>query len=87
LILPGVTIGEDAVVAAGAIVASDVLPRTVVAGVPAKQISTVGEVDAKRASRKAQFFAWATYGVDDLAPDLDAELREAADRDGGYFIG
>lgn len=35
-ILPGVTIGENAIVAAGAVVSRDVPPNTVVAGVPAK---------------------------------------------------
>jgi acetyltransferase-like isoleucine patch superfamily enzyme len=37
-ILPGVHIGADAVVAAGAVVTHDVPPATVVAGVPAKVI-------------------------------------------------
>ena len=40
-ILPGVTIGENAVVAAGAVVTSDVPPNTVVGGVPAKVIKTL----------------------------------------------
>ncbi len=40
-ILPGVTIGEGAVVAAGAVVTKDVAPRTVVGGVPAKLIKTL----------------------------------------------
>ena len=40
-VLPGVTIGEDAVVAAGAVVTKDVPPRTVVGGVPAKKIREV----------------------------------------------
>lgn len=35
-ILPGVTIGDNAIVAAGAVVTKDVPPDTVVAGVPAK---------------------------------------------------
>lgn len=39
MILPGVTIGEGAVVAAGAVVSKDVKPYSVVAGVPARQIS------------------------------------------------
>ena len=43
VILPGVTIGEYSIVAAGAVVTKDVLPRTVVAGVPAKMIKTVDE--------------------------------------------
>ena len=37
-ILPGVTIGEGAVVAAGAIVTKDVAPYSIVGGVPAKLI-------------------------------------------------
>ena len=37
-ILPGVTVGENAVVAAGAVVSRDVAPNTVVAGVPAKVV-------------------------------------------------
>ena len=37
-ILPGVTVGENAVVAAGAVVNRDVPPNTVVAGIPAKII-------------------------------------------------
>ncbi|QJW90763.1 sugar O-acetyltransferase [Spirosoma taeanense] len=37
-VLPGVTIGENAVVAAGAIVSRDVPANTVVAGIPAKVV-------------------------------------------------
>jgi acetyltransferase-like isoleucine patch superfamily enzyme len=42
LVLPGVTVGERAVVAAGAVVTRDVAPETVVAGVPAREIGRVG---------------------------------------------
>lgn len=38
-ILPGVTIGRGAIVAAGAVVRSNVAPYTIVGGVPARQIA------------------------------------------------
>jgi acetyltransferase-like isoleucine patch superfamily enzyme len=40
-ILPGVTIGENAVVAAGAVVSKDVPANTVVGGIPAKVIKSI----------------------------------------------
>ena len=40
-ILPGVTIGDDAVIAAGAVVNRDVPPRAVVGGVPARVLKMV----------------------------------------------
>ncbi len=40
-ILPGVTIGENAVVAAGAVVSKDVPDNVVVGGIPAKIIKTI----------------------------------------------
>ena len=39
-ILPGVTIGENSIVAAGAVVSRDVPPNTIVAGIPAKVVKT-----------------------------------------------
>ena len=41
VILPGVTIGEHCVVAAGAVVTKDVPPHSLVAGVPAKVIKQI----------------------------------------------
>ena len=37
-VLPGVTIGDFAIVAAGAVVTKDVAPRTIVGGVPARKM-------------------------------------------------
>ncbi|HEU5111648.1 MAG TPA: DapH/DapD/GlmU-related protein [Micromonosporaceae bacterium] len=44
VVMMGVTIGDEAVVAAGAVVTKDVPSRTVVAGVPAVPVGTV-EID------------------------------------------
>ena len=41
IILPGVTVGENSVVGAGAVVTHDVPPNTVVAGNPARVIKTI----------------------------------------------
>lgn len=41
IILPGVTIGENAIVAAGAVVTKDVPSNTIVAGVPAKILRNI----------------------------------------------
>lgn len=45
VICPGVEIGEEAFVAAGAVVAADVAPRAVVIGVPARQVREVADED------------------------------------------
>lgn len=42
-ILPGVTIGDNAVIAAGSVVTKDVPENVVVAGVPAKKIKNISE--------------------------------------------
>ncbi|HID41915.1 MAG TPA: N-acetyltransferase, partial [Pyrodictium sp.] len=48
VLLPGVRVGEGAVVAAGALVTRDVKPSTVVAGAPAREIYTRGEYEERR---------------------------------------
>lgn len=40
-ILPGITVGENAIVGAGSVVTKDVLPNTIVAGVPAKIVKEI----------------------------------------------
>ena len=54
LILPGVRIGEGAVIGAGAVITRDVLPYKIVAGVPAK---VIGERDCK-IDYKCTYFPW-----------------------------
>jgi acetyltransferase-like isoleucine patch superfamily enzyme len=45
VLVPGVEVGEEAFVAAGAVVTSDVPPRAVVMGVPARVLREVGDED------------------------------------------
>ena len=47
IIMPGVTIGNNCIIAAGSIVTKSVNDGEIVAGVPAKKISTVAEYEDK----------------------------------------
>ena len=48
IILPGVTVGPNAIIAAGAVVTDDVPEGTIVGGVPAKVIGSFEELKKKR---------------------------------------
>lgn len=58
IVLPGVTIGPDAIVAAGAVVNKDVPPGTVVAGVPARPVSSTAD-RVKRLRAQTLALPWA----------------------------
>lgn len=58
IIMPGVTIGPDAIVAAGAVVTKDVAPNTVVGGVPARPIGRTDEL-ARNMAEKTRALPWA----------------------------
>jgi len=57
IIMPGVTIGPNAIVAAGSVVTRDVLPNTIVGGVPAKKIGTVDEY-LQRCKQRTAALPW-----------------------------
>lgn len=63
IVLPGVTVGDGAVVAAGAVVTKDIAPYTIVAGVPARPIKQRFET---RMAERLQALAWWHWPHDKL---------------------
>lgn len=88
LILPGVKIGEDAVVGAGAVVTRDVQKGTVVAGSPAAQIDTTMNLDRKQlaAMTAGAVFNEGLYNRKGLEQSRENELDDAISRYGCYFL-
>jgi maltose O-acetyltransferase len=87
LILPGVTVGDDAVIAAGAVVTSDVPAGTVVAGNPARPIGATSDLDEARLQAMAErrVLDETIYNRQPLSQREAIELEEAAEA-GEYFL-
>ncbi|SKB39767.1 chloramphenicol O-acetyltransferase type B [Sphingobacterium nematocida] len=58
MLMPGITIGEGAIVASGAIVTKDVEPYTVVAGNPAKPIKKRFSPEAIESLQQLRIYDW-----------------------------
>ena len=78
IVMPGVTIGPRSVVAAGSVVVKDVLPDTVVGGVPAKAICSIQDL-VDRLQAQTNDLPWADLirqrGGRGFDPALEPELR------------
>lgn len=76
IILPGVTIGPNSIVAAGSVVSRDVMPHSVVGGTPAKFICTTEEY-LDRLLERSKSYPWYPLIVSregDFDPSIEAEL-------------
>lgn len=78
IILPGVTIGPNAIVSAGSVVRSDVAEGDVVSGVPAKR---VGRLDMSVAMLKAknQKFPWREL-IEQRNAEFDPKMEDELNR-------
>ncbi|MHA6287077.1 CatB-related O-acetyltransferase [Maricaulis sp. CAU 1757] len=75
-ILPGVTIGDGAIIAAKAVVASDVEPYTIVGGNPAREIRRRLPDDV---ARRLRALAWWDWPIDAIAAASDALMKADVD--------
>jgi maltose O-acetyltransferase len=87
VVLPGVTIGDDAIVGAGSVVRRDVDPGTVVAGNPARMVATTEQYLARHRDALDQRPRWTREFR--ASTGITAEEREemrALLRDGEAFV-
>ena len=74
IVMPGVTIGPNAIVAAGTVVTKNVPPNSVVAGTPARVVGTLDDYVARRIRQTASL-PWRGH------PQLAASYRGPASAD------
>ena len=80
LVLPGVTVGHGAVVAAGSVVSADVPPYAIVAGNPARVVRRRYEDDDVQRLLRAAWWDWPIEAVTEHAREIMAGTPEALDR-------
>lgn len=86
--MPGVTVGENSIVAAGAVVTKDVPPNTAVAGNPVKIIISKEEYINKNKALLEQYpkFSWDYYhGLGKLTEAMKKEMKEKLKDTNGYI--
>lgn len=65
VLLPGVYIGNGAIIAAGAVVTHDIEPYSIVGGVPAKKIRYRFEHDVIEKLQEIQWWNWDVEKIED----------------------
>ncbi len=78
IILPGVTIGPNAIVSAGSVVRSDVAEGDVVAGVPAKRVGRL-EMTVAMLRAKNETFPW-RHLIEQRGSEFDPALEPELER-------
>ncbi len=87
VVLPGVTIGDGAIVGAGSLVRGDVAAGTVVAGNPAQVVATTEEYVARHREALARRPAWSRrYTTSGGISDAERDQVRAQLQDGEAFI-
>jgi maltose O-acetyltransferase len=87
IVLPGVTIGDDCVIAAGSVVVSDIPPGSVAVGAPARVVSSMEEWTARESVRRSGMptFEATARELTELAGPRRDECREKIRQAGGGY--
>jgi maltose O-acetyltransferase len=86
IVLPGIKIGEGSIVGAGSVVTKDVNPGSIVAGNPAKYITSVDKFLEKiRSDAKNKKIFNEEYHIENLTLDKRREILNAVDNTIGYI--
>lgn len=89
LIMPGVTIGENSIVAAGSVVTKDVKPNTVVAGNPAKEIISKEEYINKNKELLKIYPSFSyeySNASEKFTEEMKLEMKEKLKDSNGYMV-
>ena len=77
VVMPGVTIGDGAVIGANAVVTRDVSAYEIVAGVPAKRIRMRFEPEIAKRLQALAWWDWPAEKLAEAVPDMQAMDAEA----------
>jgi len=87
IVLPGVTVGPNAIVGAGALVVKDVEPGTIVAGNPARVISSLEDyLTAIRTIREKKRIFSEDYYIERIDEDKRNEILESIGDTIGFIV-
>ena len=88
LIMPGITIGQNAIIAAGSFVVKSVPDHTIVGGNPAKFIGNTNEFIEKHASliKQAKVYneEWTIHNG--ITEEMKVQMTKDLENEGGYVI-